>query len=233
VAVTTPAIATAKAHGVDIIGDIELFARYNQAPIIAITGANGKSTVTTLVGEMAKAAGRKVAVVGNIGTPVLDVLSQENDYDLVVMELSSFQLETTYSLRPIAATVLNITPDHLDRYASFADYAAAKHRIYHQAQHAIINQQDPLSASPTLEADVKRYYFTLSEPSKGEWGLRWYDQTCWLAQGETLLLPTSKMKMFGQHNFANALSALALGSAAGLPMESMLQTLQIFAGLAH
>ncbi|MCS5710805.1 UDP-N-acetylmuramoyl-L-alanine--D-glutamate ligase [Candidatus Berkiella aquae] len=233
VAVTTPAIATAKAHGVDIIGDIELFARHNQAPIIAITGANGKSTVTTLVGEMAKAAGRKVAVVGNIGTPVLDVLSQENDYDLVVMELSSFQLETTYSLRPIAATVLNITPDHLDRYASFADYAAAKHRIYHEAQHAIINQQDLLSMSPTLGADVKRHYFTLSVPSKEEWGLCWQEGTCWLAQGETLLLPTSKMKMFGQHNFANALSALALGSAAGLPMDSMLQTLQTFSGLAH
>lgn len=233
VPIAMPAIQTANAHGVEIIGDIELFARHNQVPVIAITGANGKSTVTTLVGEMAKAAGKKVAVIGNIGTPVLEALAAPQDYDLMVMELSSFQLETTRSLRPLAATVLNITPDHMDRYASVADYAAAKHRIYHQAQHAIINQQDPLSASHDLQAQTTCHYFTLAEPKQDEWGLRWQDDTCWLAHGEELLLPTSKMKMFGQHNYANALSALALGHASGLPMESMLQALQTFSGLAH
>lgn len=233
VPIALPAIQTAKAHGVEIIGDIELFARHNQVPVIAITGSNGKSTVTTLVGEMAKAAGKKVAVIGNIGTPVLEVLANPQDYDLMVMELSSFQLETTSSLRPLAATVLNITPDHMDRYAGVADYAAAKHRIYHLAQHAIINQQDPLSASYGLQMQTTCHYFTLAEPKQGEWGLRWQGDICWLAHGEQLLLPTYKMKMFGQHNYANALSALALGHASGLPMESMLQALQTFSGLAH
>jgi len=233
VAIATPCIQEAKKRGVDIFGDIELFARFNRTPVIAITGANGKSTVTTLVGEMAKASGKKVAVIGNIGTPVLDAFNEQQDEDLIVMELSSFQLETTYSLQPIAATVLNITPDHLDRYDSFADYAAAKHRIYSGAQHAIINLQDPLSDSETITGQTLRHYFTLDEPKIGEWGLLWRDNECWLAHGETLLMATSDMKMFGQHNYANALSALALGQQAGLPMDKMLQTLRTFSGLAH
>lgn len=234
VSIATPAIQEAKQHGADIIGDIELFARHNRAPIIAITGANGKSTVTTLVGEMAKACGKKVAVVGNIGTPVLDALGEQHDYDLIVMELSSFQLETTRSLQPIAATVLNITPDHLDRYNSFADYAAAKHRIYHKAQHAVINAQDPFSDSDLIdESNTQKHFFTLEDPEQGEWGLRTQNNVCWLAYGEVLLLETAKMKMFGQHNYANALSALALGQAAGLSMDNMLQALQTFSGLAH
>lgn len=233
VSIATPAIQEAKAQGVEIVGDIELFARKNKVPVIAITGANGKSTVTTLVGEMAKACGKKVAVVGNIGTPVLDILANEQDLDLIVMELSSFQLETTRSLQPIAATVLNITPDHLDRYDSFQDYVKAKHRIYFEAQHAIINKQDPLSMSPTMAPSVQCHYFTLGEPQQGEWGLRWQDETCWLALGDTLLLPTTSMKIFGQHNYANALSALALGQAAGLSIDEMLKALQTFTGLAH
>jgi UDP-N-acetylmuramoylalanine--D-glutamate ligase len=233
VAIATPCIQEAKAKGVEILGDIELFARFNRVPVIAITGANGKSTVTTLVGEMALAAGKKVAVIGNIGTPVLDAFNEQQDDDLIVMELSSFQLETTSSLRPIAATVLNITPDHLDRYDSFADYAAAKHRIYTDAQNAIINLQDPLSDSEKITSPTQRLYFTLAEPKTGVWGLRWQDNVCWLARGATLLLPTTEMKMFGQHNYANALSALALGTAAGLPMDKMLQTLRSFSGLAH
>lgn len=233
VAIATPCIQEARKHGVEILGDIELFARFNRVPVIAITGANGKSTVTTLVGEMAKAAGKKVAVIGNIGTPVLDAFNDQQDDDLIVMELSSFQLETTSSLKPIAATVLNITPDHLDRYDSFADYAAAKHRIYKGASCAVINRQDPLSDSDTITASTQRVYFTLAEPKPGEWGLLWQDNVCWLAYGETLLLRTTEMKMVGQHNFANALSALALGHAAGLPMDRMLQALRTFSGLAH
>ncbi len=233
VAIGTPCIQEAASHGVDILGDIELFARFNRVPVIAITGANGKSTVTTLVGEMAKAAGKKVAVIGNIGTPVLDAFNDQQDDDLIVMELSSFQLETTRSLAPIAATVLNITPDHLDRYASFADYVNAKHRIFHQAKHAIINQQDPLSDSSLITEQTQRHYFTLAEPKAGVWGLRWQDNVCWLARGTTLLLATTDMKMFGQHNYANALSALALGTAAGLPLDAMLQILRTFSGLAH
>ncbi|MBS0290561.1 MAG: UDP-N-acetylmuramoyl-L-alanine--D-glutamate ligase [Proteobacteria bacterium] len=234
VAVSHSAIQTAKAHGVEVIGDIELFARVNKTPVIAITGANGKSTVTTLVGEMAKQAGKKVAVIGNIGTPVLDIF--DNDFfelDLIVMELSSFQLETTYQLKPLAATVLNITPDHLDRYADFSEYVQAKHRIYHQTQHAIINSQDPLSNSSIIPDSASKWYFGLTSPNQGEFGIRQKQGKMWLCFADEWLVPTQDLKIVGAHNVANALSALALGHAAGLEMSAMLQALKQFEGLAH
>ncbi|KTC83900.1 UDP-N-acetylmuramoyl-L-alanine--D-glutamate ligase [Legionella cincinnatiensis] len=138
----TPFLKKAMKAGVAIYGDIECLAREIHAPVIAITGTNGKSTVTTLVGEMAKAAGYKVAVAGNIGTPVLDMLDDEHQYDLWVLELSSFQLDLTYSLEPIAATILNVTPDHLDRHHTMEAYIQAKQRIYHKAQVALFNRDD-------------------------------------------------------------------------------------------
>lgn len=234
VAVSIPPIQQAKAANVEVVGDIELFARVNKLPLIAITGANGKSTVTALVGEMAKTAGKKVAVLGNIGTPVLNLFENPvQDFDLIVMELSSFQLETTSSLRPLAATVLNITPDHLDRYASFEDYVEAKHRIYCDAQHAIINRQDPLSNSQQIPLAAKRCYFTMDEPQADEFGIRHVAGQDWLAYGKETLLPASALKIVGRHNVANALSALALGSAAQLNQEAMLNTLQHFSGLPH
>ena len=141
VSLQEPVIAAALQKGIPCVGDIELFVREISAPIVAITGANGKSTVTTLLGDMAKNAGLRVAVAGNIGLPVLDLLDQPT-FDLYVLELSSFQLETTYSLRATAATVLNICEDHLDRYASFDAYLAAKKRIYHQCKTAIVNRAD-------------------------------------------------------------------------------------------
>jgi len=227
-------IAQAKAHGVEIIGDIELFARINKAPVIAITGSNGKSTVTTLVGEMARVAGRKVAVVGNIGTPVLDVFDEGMPaFDLIVMELSSFQLETTYSLQPLAATVLNVTPDHMDRYDSLADYASAKHRIFMNAQHVIINQDDPLSQSAQISNLAKKSFFTTAVPTQNQFGLRTLEGKMWLALGEQNILPADTLKIVGKHNLANALSALALGAAADLPMKEMLQALVSFNGLSH
>lgn len=234
VSVALPAIQNAKNHGVEIIGDIELFARHNSAPIVAITGANGKSTVTTLVGEMASFANKKVAVVGNIGTPVLNILEEDAKYELVVMELSSFQLETTSTLKPLAATVLNITPDHLDRYNNnVAEYVKAKHRIFRDAKHVIVNKQDPLSDSQEIAPQTQRIYFTLENPLPGEFGLRQKDNQMWLAYGEEFLLPASALKLVGRHNLANALSALAIGQAIGLPLEAMKQGLQNFAGLAH
>lgn len=239
--VVSPGVATsispilqAKQAGVEVIGDVELFARFNRVPVIAITGANGKSTVTTLVGEMAKEAGKKVAVIGNIGTPVLDSLADFNAQpDLIVMELSSFQLETTSSLQSLAATVLNITPDHMDRYDSFAEYAKAKHRIHRQAQQVIINKEDPLSASDEIKTCAKRWYFTTGVPEKNEFGLRQKDNQTWLAFGEEYLVRANELKIVGKHNLANALSALALGKAAGLSFQQMIQTLKNFTGLPH
>jgi UDP-N-acetylmuramoylalanine--D-glutamate ligase len=227
-----PAIVLAKQAGAEIIGDVELFARFNQAPVIAITGANGKSTVTTLVGEMARAAGKQVAVIGNIGVPVLNAL-QNASHDLIVMELSSFQLETTSSLRPLAATVLNITPDHMDRYPTFQDYINAKHRVYHHAKNVIINKEDSLSDSPLISPKSKKWFFTLDEPATGEFGLRYLNNRAWLACGSQNLLCETELKIVGKHNFANMLSALALGTAAGLDLEAMLQALRCFEGLPH
>ncbi len=140
ISIREPAIAAAQADGVEVIGDIELFARFVDKPVIAITGSNGKTTVTTLVGEMARQAGIAVGVGGNIGTPALDLLDQGNE--LYVLELSSFQLETLYSLKPQAAVVLNVTEDHMDRYDNLQDYAAAKEAIYKGAQFAVINLDD-------------------------------------------------------------------------------------------
>ncbi len=234
VAVNIPPIQQARAKGVDIIGDIELFARFNKAPVIAITGANGKSTVTTLVGEMAKACGKKVAVVGNIGTPVLDIFDEDlSQLDLIVMELSSFQLETTISLKPLAATILNITPDHLDRYDSFEDYVAAKHRIHTFAKQVIINKQDSLTSSKLIPTQAKKWFFSTCVPQAGEFGLMPIEGKIWLYFGEQALICSDDLKIVGLHNLANALSALALGHAAGLSWEGMLEALRSFPGLEH
>lgn len=219
-------IQQAQQAGVEVMGDVELFARFNQTPVVAITGTNGKSTVTTLVGEMARQAGKKVAVVGNIGVPALTVFEQSPP-DLVVIELSSFQLETTTSLQPLAATILNIAPDHGDRYAHLKDYIAAKQRIYHQARYAIVNKGDEQCYPQDLRAEKR--FFTLQKPQSLEFGLI-EDK---LAFTQTPLLDISQLKIFGQHNIANALSALALGQAVGLPMEAMLSALRIFPGLPH
>jgi UDP-N-acetylmuramoylalanine--D-glutamate ligase len=232
VAISHPAIASAKAAGVEVIGDVELFARVNHAPVIAITGSNGKSTVTSLVGEMAKLSGKRVAVIGNIGVPVLSMDFSE-PHDLIVMELSSFQLETTSSLKPLAATVLNISPDHMDRYSTLQDYVDAKHRIYHNATYAVINREDPLTENDSLDCQTHRIYFSMNAPQAGEWGLRVENAQLWLAYGEKLLISEKELKLTGKHNLMNALSALALGTSAGLPLEAMLQALREFTGLPH
>lgn len=151
-----PWIESARQQGIEIIGDVELFARHNTAPVIAITGSNGKSTVTSLVGEMAKACFDDVAVVGNIGEPVLNTLINKTPIGFVVMELSSFQLETAASLNPLVATVLNISPDHLDRYNSYEDYIAAKYRIFIGAKQVVINKDDPLSTSMMISPNSQR-----------------------------------------------------------------------------
>lgn len=226
-------IQLAKNQGVEIIGDVELFARYQNAPIIAITGSNGKSTVTTLVGEMAKACHERAVVIGNIGEPVLNTLIRNDNPDINVMELSSFQLETTYSLKPVAATILNISPDHLDRYESMDAYIKAKQRIYFDANFVIINKQDPFTFLPEKNKDKKIIYFTLETPLEGEFGLRNIANETWLCFGQEPWVRESELQIFGRHNMANALAALALGYAAGFEQQKMLQVLRRFRGLTH
>lgn len=229
VAVATPAIEQAKNAGIPIIGDIELFARHVKAPVVAITGSNAKSTVTTLVGEMAKAAGIKVAVGGNLGTPALDLL--DDSVELYVMELSSFQLETVSKLNAKVATILNISADHLDRYADMRAYVLAKLRVYFGAEHIVVNRKDVLT-HPPLAAGVKPVYFG-GNADFGSFGLIEKDNEEYLAKNLTPLMPSRELKIRGRHNVDNALAALALGDAAGIPMAAMLDALKNFNGLKH
>lgn len=229
-AVSTPALQEAKARGVKLSGDIELFAREAMAPIIAITGSNAKSTVTTLVGEMAKAAGCKVAVGGNLGTPALDLLDDE--VELYVLELSSFQLETTEQLNAEVATCLNISEDHMDRYSGLPAYHQAKHRIFRGARQVVVNRDDRLSR-PLVADDLPTWTFGLGKPDFKGFGLFEDKGEKYLAFQFETLMPVRELKMRGAHNQSNALAALALGNAVGLPFEPMLETLRQFAGLPH
>lgn len=209
---------------IPLISDIELFAQAVTAPVVAITGSNGKSTVTTIVGEMGMAAGLNVIVAGNIGTPVCDLLNKPQP-DLYVLELSSFQLATTYSLAPEAATVLNVTPDHLDWHRTFDDYRTSKLRIYHDAAYKIFNRDDDL----TYIRDAA-FSFGKSEPETiKEFGLT----KDYLMQGSKKLLAIADLKIKGVHNQLNALAALALGTAIKLPLDAMQKALREFSGLAH
>jgi UDP-N-acetylmuramoylalanine--D-glutamate ligase len=229
VALDTPALVAAKNAGISVIGDIELFLRYAKAPIVAITGSNAKSTVTTLVGEMAAHAGINVAVGGNLGTPALELV--DDDVELYVMELSSFQLETVSKLNAKAATILNISADHLDRYADMRAYVLAKLRVYFGAEHIIVNRNDVLT-HPPLAAGARCIYFG-GKADFGGFGVIDEKGEPYLAQNINPLMPVSELKIRGKHNVDNALAALALGHAAGIPMTAMLETLKIFSGLRH
>ncbi|HDL6290503.1 TPA: UDP-N-acetylmuramoyl-L-alanine--D-glutamate ligase [Mannheimia haemolytica] len=221
-AVATPEIQQAIQAGVEIVGDVELFCREAKAPIIAITGSNGKSTVTTLTTEMAKQAGIKVGMGGNIGVPVLSLL--EGDYDLFVLELSSFQLETTYSLKAKAATVLNISEDHMDRYDSIADYRQAKLRIYDNAENIIVNGED----AQTYPIQAVKKVIRFAEQN-AEYSLR----NQMLYSGDDAIIQTKQMLISGRHNEMNALAAMALAEAANVPREGIVKALQIYGGLPH
>ncbi|EIK43017.1 UDP-N-acetylmuramoylalanine--D-glutamate ligase [Cellvibrio sp. BR] len=229
VAIATPAIEQARAAGIPVVGDIEIFVRYAKAPIVAITGSNAKSTVTTLVGEMAKAAGINVAVGGNLGTPALELLN--DSVELYVMELSSFQLETVTKLNAKVATILNISADHLDRYENMRAYILAKLRVYFGAEHIVVNRNDVLT-HPPLAAGVKPIYFG-GRADFGSFGLLTRDGIEYLAKNLTPLMAASELKVRGRHNIDNALAALALGDAAGIPLDAMLGTLKTFSGLRH
>ncbi|MCU0833992.1 MAG: UDP-N-acetylmuramoyl-L-alanine--D-glutamate ligase [Chromatiaceae bacterium] len=226
-----PLVVAAVARGVPVLGDIELFARAAKAPVVAITGSNGKSTVTTLLGRMAQLAGVRVAVGGNLGDPALDLLSDA--VELYVLELSSFQLETTTSLRAKAATVLNLSADHMDRYPSLPAYAAAKARALAGAETAVVNRDDPLVCAMAAP-ETRVVGFTLGPPQRPEdYGLHERDGETWLARGSTPLVPAREVALSGRHNLANALAAIALGEAAGLPLDAVRGALRTFGGLPH
>ncbi|WMY73715.1 UDP-N-acetylmuramoyl-L-alanine--D-glutamate ligase [Buttiauxella selenatireducens] len=228
IAIAHPALSRAADAGVEIIGDIELFCREATAPIVAITGSNGKSTVTTLVGEMAKMAGVNVGVGGNIGLPALMLLDQNRE--LYVLELSSFQLETTHSLKAAAATILNVTEDHMDRYPfGLQQYRAAKLRVYENAAVCVVNADDALTM-PVRGADDRCISFGVDV---GDYHLNHQQGDTWLRVKGEKILNTKEMKVVGRHNYTNALAALALADAVKLPRSSSLKALTTFTGLAH
>ena len=230
VPVAEPLIQEALARGVPVLGDVALFARAAQAPICAITGSNGKSTVTTLVGQMAGACGRHVAIGGNLGEPVLDLLDE--GVELYVVEVSSFQLETTPELHARAAVCLNVSADHLDRYPDLDAYTAAKARIYQDAEVAVINRDDPRVAAMPRRAD-REIGFTLAAPVGDDYGMCPRGDRPWLCRGSETLLPEDQLPIPGRHNLANALAALALAEACGLERGPCLDALTRFRGLDH
>ncbi len=226
-----PAIKAACDAGIEVIGDIELFAHYANAPIVAITGSNGKSTVTTMVAEMAVTAGKKVQVGGNLGTPALALITYPHP-DFYILELSSFQLETVKSLNADVAVVLNISPDHLDRYDNQQAYQNAKANIYLGAGKMVFNRDDSL-VNDWSRNGGRQTGFTLASPQGNEFGLIQHDNKIWLAQGNQRLLSAGDLQIIGSHNIANVLAALALGEAMNLPMPAMLTAIQHYSGLLH
>ncbi|EHK90382.1 UDP-N-acetylmuramoyl-L-alanine--D-glutamate ligase [Aggregatibacter actinomycetemcomitans] len=226
-AVKTPEIQTALQAGVEVVGDIELFCREVDKPIVAITGSNGKSTVTTLVAEMAKAAGLSVGMGGNIGIPALSLLNQQ--HDLYVLELSSFQLETTYSLKAVAATVLNVTEDHMNRYVDLQDYRHAKLNIYNHCQTAVINVEDALTL-PTTQRPQKQVSFG---ESNADYWLKTENNKTYLMAYDEAVLACDEMKLTGRHNYMNALASIALAQAAGINLTGIRTALREFGGLDH
>ncbi len=235
ISLQAPAIKAAIDAGIRICGDIDLFSRVANKPIVAVTGSNGKSTVVTLVGEMARAAGIKVGVGGNLdgagSAPALDLL-RNGGSDLYVLELSSFQLETTHNLGAEVAVILNLSEDHMDRYATMRDYLSAKQRIFLGCHQVVANRDDPASAPQSTMAAVVHSY-GLDIPAVGSWGVLHADDQYFLSFGGHKLLAVKDLKIAGKHNVSNALAALALGEAIGLPRQSMLETLKKFPGLPH
>lgn len=220
-----PAIQAALKANVEIIGDVELFARFNSVPVIAITGSNGKSTVTTLVHEMLVAAGKTSLMGGNIGLPVLDLLGVQAD--VIVLELSSFQLETLSSLQPQVATILNVTEDHIDRHLTLARYQQAKQRIYRGARHIIINRDDSLTHSQTQQAQNS---FGLAESKQG---FSWDNASQAIMCDGTMYLAQSDCVLSGSHNMLNIQAAAACVKVFGIDDKYIIDTAKVFSGLAH
>ncbi len=228
VALTEKSIVKAIANGSKIISDIDLFACSVDAPIIAITGSNGKSTVTTMLGDMAKYTGKKVAIGGNLGTPALDLLVQ--DAELYVLELSSFQLERTTVLNAAAATVLNVSADHLDRHVDIAEYAQEKQTIFRGTGVMVINADDPIVDAMK---ETGRRMMTFSIKKNADFYIAFKGDAEYLKHHDQCLMPLAELPLEGRHNAANALAALALGVSIGLDEQAMCTALKTFKGLDH
>ena len=224
VSLQEPMLQQAIMSGVRVLSDIDLFACACDKPVIAITGSNGKSTVTTMMGDLGKAAGVKTAIGGNLGTPALNLLQQ--NADLYVLELSSFQLERTSALNAVAATVLNVTPDHLDRHDGMAAYADEKQRVFNGNGALILNADDEWVAEMAIEGRLT-YRFSIQKNAD------FYLEDGYLVFAGQRLLSASELPLEGSHNIANALAALALGYAAGLDLKAMCEALKRFKGLPH
>jgi UDP-N-acetylmuramoylalanine--D-glutamate ligase len=227
-----PFVQLAAEKNIEVIGDIELFARHANAPVIAITGSNGKSTVTTLAGEMLKAAAKQVEVGGNLGVPALDLL-RDSAPDFYLLELSSFQLDTTTSLALRVAVLLNITEDHMDRYRDMDDYAASKARILNRAEHAVFNRDDPVVVNVLRTFTGEHTAITLESPAAGEFGLLEHNGKLFLAYGEQTLVAVDDLLLQGRHNWLNALAALAIMHTAGIILADTITALKVFKGLPH
>ncbi len=231
VSLDEPFIAAAIRRNLAISGDIDLFAAAADAPVVAVTGSNGKSTVTTLVAAMMRKAGRKVLSGGNIGVPALDLLKQPVP-DYYVLELSSFQLDCSSKLAASVGTVLNVTADHLDRHGSLEAYAAAKARVYRNCGVAVYNRDDSRVVA-MVEGQPASISFGLDAPAVGQYGVINRRNTSWIARGSRLLMPIRSLRVNGDHNVANVLAAMAVGEGAGLPRDAMLAAAQEFRGLPH
>jgi UDP-N-acetylmuramoylalanine--D-glutamate ligase len=229
-ALSEPAIAQALQQGVALCSDIDLFVAQARAPVVGITGSNGKSTVTELLGRMARRAGLNVAVGGNLGPPALDLLA--DDVQLYVLELSSFQLERVGQLDLALACILNMSADHLDRHGDMEHYHRAKQQVFGGCSALVCNRDDSLSY-PLLWGAQPRWEFGLGEPGPDGFGIHLVAGEEWLSQGVDPLMPVAAVRMVGRHNVANALAALALGSALELPTPVMLEELREFGGLPH
>jgi UDP-N-acetylmuramoylalanine--D-glutamate ligase len=228
-ALTEPVVQQARERGLPVVGDIELFAREARAPVAAVSGTNGKSTVTTLVAALANASGRGAIAGGNLGEPALDLLERPSP-GLYVLELSSFQLETTYSLRTATAAVLNVTPDHMDRYATFEDYAAAKARIFDGCEVAIVNLDD--AAVRAMPRPGQRVLTFSLESRDADYTLEQQPAPMIVRRGEPVL-PLARLRVPGLHNAANAMAALAMCEALDVPSAPALEALAGFGGLPH
>jgi UDP-N-acetylmuramoylalanine--D-glutamate ligase len=232
IALETPELQQAKQAGAILIGDIELFAQNATVNVAGITGSNGKTTVTTLLDLMMQEAKIPAYVGGNIGVPALDLLAKK-DAKFFALELSSFQLERTEHLPLKIATILNLAEDHMDRYASFEDYCAAKQRIYDHAEIALMNRDDKLTA-PHSSYPKKIISFGLdTPPTEADFGIIEKGNNSYLACGQELLLEVKELALLGKHNWANSLAALAIGKTLGIPMAAMIQVLKQFPGVPH
>ncbi len=235
---TQDIVIQARAQNIPITSDIELFSRHAKAPIIGITGSNGKSTVTQLLGEMIANDGKKVAVGGNIGTPALDCLAGDVDY--YVLELSSYQLDYTQTLTLLTGVVLNITPDHLDRYEGFEHYKQSKLSLHNYCQQPIFNL-DEAHTPNTPQQPIKPkgdspfgVGFSLNIPKNPtDFGTVTCHGSCYFLRGDEVLMDANEAKLIGEHNKSNILAAFALGTQIGLNIDAMVQTVKQFSGLAH